>query len=158
MLEPSTTEGRCIHSELLRLLECATVQQAEDPLQAFSQGPLASRGRPWCIPRIPGKGRLRCTTVSGTIANPRRSMTVLVDAPGSARHLATALGGADGTIVGRTEILLPSHQGLMSSARPSTEHHSHLGSGPRLLSPSTREKQSQSYGSRIIGSLVSSRE
>jgi hypothetical protein len=48
--------------------------------------------------------------------------------------------GADATIAGRIEVLLPSHQALKSSARPSTGCRSRLGSGPRLLSPSTQEK------------------
>jgi hypothetical protein len=100
--------------------------------------------------------RPQCTTVFEIIANPKRSMTVSVDTPGSAKHLATAPGGADATIVGRTEVLLPSHQALKSSARPSAVHRSHLGFEPRLLSPSTREKQSLSYDSRITGSLASS--
>jgi hypothetical protein len=95
-------------------------------------------------------------TVSEITANPRQSMTISVDALDSAKHSATAPGGADATTEGRTEILPPSHRALKFSARPFVGHHSRLGFEPRLQSPSIRGRRSRSSGLLIIGSLASS--
>jgi hypothetical protein len=150
MPEPSTIEGRCIHDELWGLLECVAVQQAERPPRAISQGPLVSRGKPQCI--------LWCTIVFETTASSRQFMIFSVDAPNNARHSATVLGGAGTTAARRTEVLSPSRQVPRSSARPSAEHHSHLGSEPQLLSPITRGIRSCSSGLMTIGSPISSED
>jgi hypothetical protein len=154
MPEPSTTEGRRIHEELRGLLECAAVQQAESPPQAIRWGPLASRGKPRCTPRIPERGHPWCTIVSETTVSPRQFMIVSADAPDNKRRPATALGEADATTPRRTEAPPPSRQDLRSLARPSAEHRSRLGSEPRLLSPNTQGIQSRSSGLLTIDSPV----
>jgi hypothetical protein len=163
MPEPSTTEGCCIHCELQGLLECATVQQAESSASRFREpasrairrGPLASRGKPRCTLHIPERGHPRCTIVSETTASLRQFMTVSADAPGNTRNSATALRGAGATTAGRTEAPPLSRHDLRSSARPSAEHYSRLGSKPLLLSPSTRGRRSRSSCLRTTISPVS---
>jgi hypothetical protein len=82
-------------------------------------------------------------------------MTVSVDMPDNTRHLATTLDGVVATTTGRIEAPPPSRQDLRSLARPSTEHRSHLGSEPQLLSPSTWGRQSRSSGLLTVGLPVS---
>jgi hypothetical protein len=83
-------------------------------------------------------------------------MTALADAPDSAKHSATAPGGADAMTAGRTKVLPPSHQDPKSSARPSKGYPFRLGSEPQLISPSTRGIRNRSSGLLIIGSHASS--
>lgn len=114
----------------------------ESPPQVIRWGALASREKPRCTLRLLERGHPRCAIVSKTTTNPKRFTTVSADAFDTMRRMATTLNAVAITIAGRIEAPPPSRQVLRSSARPSAEHRSHLGSEPQLISLSILENQS----------------
>jgi hypothetical protein len=128
---------------------------SKSQLRVIRRGPLASRGKPRCILRIPEQGHPRCTNVSETTASPTQFMTTSEDAPDNTRHSATSLGGVGATAAGRSEAPPPSRQDIWFSARPSAKRHSRLGSEPRLLSLSSQGRRSRSSGLLTTGLPVS---
>jgi hypothetical protein len=106
-----------------------------------------SCGRPRSTPGARGTRRLQHRVASAT------STTAATIEPASTRRCAEATtpGVGDATTVRRIGAPRPNHQVCKPLAGPYDGRRSRPGSGPRLPSPSTREKQGRSCGLRTTG-------
>jgi hypothetical protein len=163
MLEPSTTEGRRIHGELRRLLECVAVQQAESSASRLREPASSHQSGPSRFEREasmhPMHTRQRAPTVHDRLRDNRQPQAIHEHLGGRTRQRETfgyrpRRGGRYDSREDRSPS--PEPPGPKFSARPSAGRHSRLGSELGLLSPNTRGRRSRSSGLLIIGSLASS--
>jgi hypothetical protein len=115
--------------------------------QSIAQRFLDSCGRPRSTPGARGTGRQQPRIASAT------SDTITTVEPASTRGCAEATtpGAEDATTVRRIGVSRPNHQARKPLVGPYDGRRSRLGSGPRLLSPSTRGRQGRSCGLRTTG-------
>jgi hypothetical protein len=151
MLEPSTTEGRCIQGELKNLLEGTAVRRAESSASRRQVDP--SEHHAVSSRRIreasvhPKRTWDEAPAARNALAT---STTISTIEPASTRRCAEATipGVGDAATVRRITVLRPNHPVRESSAGPYDERRSLPVSEPRLPSPSTRGRRGRSCGSQ----------
>jgi hypothetical protein len=129
MPEPSTTKGRRIQGELKNLLEGAAARRAEST---------ASRRQGYATPRLRPRATSATSTIDATVGP--------TSTKGCAEATTPGVGGA--TTAGRIGVPRPNRPLRRPSVGPSDGRRSRPGSGPRLLSRSTRGKRDRNCGSR----------
>jgi hypothetical protein len=154
MLEPSTTEGRCIQGELKNLLEDAAVRRVESSASQRQGCPPEHRATTSRLMREASvhTGRTRDATPAapGRLGNEHhhRDRRARLDEK-VRRGYHPRCGGRDDSEEDRSPS--PEPPGPQAFSQAIRRAPFPTGSGPRLPSPSTRGKQGRSCGLRTTG-------